>query len=56
MTARKGTKTRTQDCGKAQAKTRLEDARQHLVYAELHGKDSKPSERKAQSRPRSSPP
>jgi nitroreductase len=47
MTVRKGTKTRTQDCGKPQAKTRLEDARQHLVYAELHGKDSKPSERKA---------
>jgi nitroreductase len=47
MTARKGTKNRTQDCGKAQAKTRLEDARQHLAYAELHGKDSKPSERKA---------
>jgi hypothetical protein len=47
MMARKGSKTRTQDCGKAEAKTRLEDARQQLVYAELHGKDSKPSERKA---------
>ena len=47
MTARKRSKTRTQDCGKAEAKTRLEDAREHLAYAELHGKNSKPSERKA---------
>jgi hypothetical protein len=45
--ARKYSKTRTQECGKAEAKIRLEDARQQLAYAELHGKDSKPSERKA---------
>jgi hypothetical protein len=45
--AGKRTKTRTQDCGKAHAKTRLEDARQQLAYAELHGKNSTPSERKA---------
>jgi hypothetical protein len=44
---RKGSRTRTQDCGKAQAKTRLEDTRQQLAYAQLHGKDSRPSERKA---------
>ena len=47
MMARKRSKTRTEDCGKAEAKTRLEDARQQLAYAELHGKNSKPSERKA---------
>lgn len=47
MMARKRTKTGTQACGKAEARTRLEDARQQLVYAELHGKDSKSSERKA---------
>lgn len=47
MMARKRTKTRTQDCGKADAKTRLADARQHLAYAELHGRNSKPAERKA---------
>jgi hypothetical protein len=41
------TNTRAQDCGKAEAKTRLEDARQQLAYAELHGKNSRPSERKA---------
>lgn len=45
--ARKYSKTRTQECGQAEAKIRLEDARQQLAYAELHGKDSKPSERKA---------
>ena len=47
MTARKRSKTRTQDCGKSEAKTRLEHARQQLAYAALHGKNSKPSERKA---------
>jgi hypothetical protein len=47
MMARKRSETRTQSCGKAEARTRLEDARQQLVYAELHGKDAKPSERKA---------
>lgn len=47
MMARMRSKTRTQDCGKAEAKTRLEDARQQLAYAELHGTNSKPSERKA---------
>lgn len=47
MMARKRSKTRTQDCGRAEAKTRLDDARQQLAYAELHGKNSKPSERKA---------
>jgi hypothetical protein len=45
--ARKASRTPTQECGKAQARTRLEDARQHLVYAQLHGKASKPAERKA---------
>jgi hypothetical protein len=40
-------KTRTEPCGKAQARARLEDARQQLAYAELHDKSSKPSERKA---------
>jgi hypothetical protein len=45
--ARQRSKARTQDCGKTEAKTRLEDARQQLAYAELHGKNSKPSERKA---------
>jgi hypothetical protein len=45
--ARKRSKTRTEHCGKAEARTRLEDARQQLGYAELHGKDAKPSERKA---------
>jgi hypothetical protein len=47
MMARQRSKTRTQECGQAEARTRLEDARQQLAYAELHGKDSKPSERKA---------
>jgi hypothetical protein len=45
--ARKPAKTRTQRCGRAEARTRLEDARQQLVYAELHGKNAKPAERKA---------
>jgi hypothetical protein len=47
MMARKHSKTRTENCGKVEAKTRLEDARQQLAYAELHGRNAKPSERKA---------
>ena len=47
MTPRKRGKTRTQPCGPGEAKVRLDDARQQLVYAELHGKDSTASERKA---------
>jgi hypothetical protein len=47
MMARKRSKTRTQACGKAEARTRLEDAREQLAYAEFHGKNSKASERKA---------
>jgi hypothetical protein len=47
MMARKRSKTGTQPCGKAEARTRLDDARQQRAYAELHDKDSKPAERKA---------
>lgn len=48
MTPRKvPSKTRRQDCGKAEAKTRLEDARAQLLLAQLSGDQGTPSERKA---------
>jgi hypothetical protein len=56
MMARKRRKTRTETCGKMEAKARLEDARQQLAFAELHGRNSKPAERKASVATRSSPP
>jgi hypothetical protein len=34
-------------CASFLRESRASDARQHLAYAELHGRDSKPSERKA---------
>jgi hypothetical protein len=47
MTPRKRSKTRTEQCRAADARSRLDDARQQLAYSELHGKDSTPAERKA---------
>ena len=48
MTSRRPrSKTRTQDCGKAEAKTRLDDARTHLDVAQVHGQNATRAERKA---------
>ena len=38
---------RTQHCGQAQARTRLQDARAHLELADLHGPTSDSAARKA---------